>query len=164
MSKTELTIDHLDDWIEWLKTVTQDDSKRLKSRLLRSAGLQALNRITDYTPRRSGRLQNSLMFGTKDNCFELKIGRVSFVLVGTVVEYAAAVEKGSKQRAGRFVPGFWRNGVFHYQPGAKTGMVLTGAKIEGAHMFEKGMDTMVNEDLSRIAEFELRRLWNELQR
>jgi hypothetical protein len=41
-------------------------------------------------------------------------------------------------------------------------MVLRGAKIVGAHMFQKGLDTMIDRDLEKIAEAEFRRLYAAL--
>lgn len=161
-----LNIENLDQWLDWLKTLDKESVDNMKSRMLRSAGLRILEYVDDGTPRRTGRLQNSMSMGAQDNYFKLKVGRTSFVAVGTAVEYAAAVENGFSQadRRGDFVPGFWRSGTFHYQPGATTGMVLTGAIIEGAHMFRNAMDNLAQGDMDTIAEFEFRRLYAELFR
>jgi len=159
-------IENLDQWLDWLRGLEKESTERFKSRVLRSAGLRILEHAQDLTPRRSGRLQNSLSMGTRENYFKLKVGRSSFIAVGTAVAYAAAVEEGFSQegRRGDFVPGFWRNGTFHYVPGASTGMVLTGKVIAGAHMFRNAMDSLENGDLDTIVEFEFRRLYAELFR
>ncbi len=146
-------------WEEWLKRVDRREVAKMKDRILRTAGLRTLEYAHDLTPRRSGRLQNSLTSGAQDNVFSVKVGaKISKALVGTNVPYAKWVNDGFTQIAGQFVPGEWRSGTFHYQPGANTGMVLTGKTIEGAHMFNKSMDYL-EEDMPRIIDYELRRLF-----
>lgn len=154
-------IDNLDKWIDWLDGLDKKHVDRFKSRVLRSAGLRGLEYTQDYTPVRSGTLADSYNFGDKNNVFELKIGKTSLVVWGTMVKYARHVEEGFEQNEGRFVPGFWKNGVFHYRPKYETGMVLTGKVIPGAHQMAKGMESM-EDDLDDIAEFEFRRLYAEL--
>lgn len=157
-----LNIENLDRWIAWLETLEAGRIDEMKDRIARSAGFKLLEHADDLTPRKSGRLQNSLSFGDRDNYFNLKVGKTTFVVVGTAVEYADAVEEGHQQRAGRFVPGFWRGDTFHYEPGARSGMVLTGKVIQGAHMFKTALDRLHDGDLSQITEFEFRRLYAEL--
>jgi hypothetical protein len=99
--------------------------------------------------------------GHPDNVFEIVVGSRSYVFVGTNVEYAQYVNDGFQQEAGRFVPGEWRSGTFHYIPGHDSGMVLTGQIVPGAKMFEKTMDYLEG-DIPRILEFEFRRLYKEL--
>lgn len=158
-------IENLDRWTEWLESLDKEPKERMQSRILRTAGLRILEYADDLTPRRTARLQNSLQMGDKDNIFKLQVGKRSYIAVGTAVEYAEYVEKGVDQsdRKGDFVPGFWQSGTFHYDPEAKGGMVLTGAIIAGAHMFEKALDYL-EEDMDKIAEFEFRRLYAELFR
>ena len=154
-------IENLDKWLAWLDKVQGGDVEQMKSRILRTMGLRVLEYADDLTPRRTGRLQNSLSMGGPGNVFELRIGKVSFVVVGTTVEYAAAVEEGFSQRRGRFVPGFWSSGTFHYDPNSKKGMVLTGKVIEGAHMFRKAVDYLEG-DMEKIILFEFKRLYASL--
>ena len=163
MSGTTITVNaNFGRWEAWLKSLKKGDVDRMKDRILRTAGLRALEYLHDLTPRRLGRLQNSMSMGGADNVFKVMVARVvSKALVGTNVPYAKWVNDGFTQKAGRFVPGEWRSGTFHYQPGFDGGMVLTGKTIEGAHMFEKAMDYL-EEDMPRIMEYELRRLWAEL--
>lgn len=159
-------IENLDRWLEWLETLDQGSLDRLQSRILRTAGLRVLEYADDNTPTRTGRLKDSLNMGDKDNVFKLEIGgRTSYVVAGTAVEYAAHIEYGFSQedRKGDFIPGYWRSGTFHYDPEAAGGMVLTGKVIPGAHMFKKAMDWLEG-DLDTIAEFEFRRLYDELHR
>lgn len=159
-------IENLDRWVEWLESLDKEHLERFQSRFLRTAGLRILEYADDNTPRRQGRLQNSLSAGARENVFEIKVGRTAYVVVGTVVEYAQYVEEGFSQedRKGDFIPGYWRSGTFHYDPAAyPSGMVLTGKVIAGAHMFRKAMDWL-DDDLDAIAEFEFRRLYDELFR
>lgn len=170
--KTELTIKNLDKWLKWLESVPGEKADQMKSRILRTLGLKGLAYTKDGTPRRSGRLQNSMNFGDQDNVFTLKVGKTSYVVFGTAVDYAEAVEtgitpEGAAKNKGRFVPGFWKSGVFHYIPkykdanGKSAGMVLTGKVVPGAHMFQKGVDRMA-EDVNVVVEFEFKRLYAEL--
>lgn len=156
-------IKNLDKWEAWLKTLDKEPLERLQSRILRTAGLRILEYTDDLTPVRTGRLKDSMQMGDKDNIFKLQVGKTSYISVGTAVEYAEHIERGFSQesRKGKFVPGFWSSGTFHYDPEAKGGMVLTGKVIEGAHMFEKAVDYL-EDDLDKIAEFEFRRLYAEL--
>lgn len=160
-----LEFKNLDKWQNWLKTVEAKELDTCKSRILRTAGLRGLEYAQDFTPRRTSRLAQSLSFGAKDNVFTLVIGKSSYVVYGTNVEYAAAIENGFDQRdrKGDFIPGYWKGDTFHYDRNAEGGMVLTGAKIEGAHMFKKSMDYL-DGDLDKIAEFEFRRLYAQLFR
>jgi hypothetical protein len=102
-----------------------------------------------------------MTMGGQGNVFELAVGRLSYVFVGTNVAYAQAVNDGFTQQAGRFVPGEWNGNTFHYIPGHDKGMVLTGKVVPGARMFEKAMDHMEAE-IKTIIEFEFRRLYQEL--
>ena len=154
-------IDNLDKWLTWLDGLEKKHVERFKSRVLRSAAFRGLEYTQDYTPVRTGGLAGSFNIGDKDNVFQLKVGKTSYVVWGTAKKYARHVEEGFKQTAGRFVPGFWKNGTFHYRPGYETGMVLTGKVIAGAHMMSKGMENM-EKDLDKIVEFEFRRLYAEL--
>ena len=157
-----LNIENLDKWLAWLDSVETVHVDRFKDRVLRTIGLRTLEYVEDLTPRRQGRLQNSMTFGDKDNVFRLKVGKTSYIAVGTAVEYAQPVEYGFTQQAGRFVPGRWKNsGTFEYDPETKTGMVLTGKVIPGAYMFTKAVD-YVEDDIDAIVEFEFRRLYAEL--
>lgn len=167
-NKNNVNIENLDKWLDWLEGLEKEHIDRFKSRVLRSAALRGMEYTQDYTPVRSGILAGSFRPGDKNNIFLLKVGKkTSYVVYGTVVKYVRYVEEGFEQEAGRFVPGFWRNGVFHYIPYEEAkaqgigGMVLTGAKVEGAHMIQKGFDDM-QEDLDDIVEFEFKRLYAEL--
>lgn len=163
MSKEfDFDIAGIEKWAEWLEGLESGDVDRMKSRVLRSVAFRGLEVAQDNTIRRSGRLADSLAVGDKDNLFNISVGKTSWVFFGTAVEYAEAVNNGFQQQAGRFVPGFWSSGTFHYDPGAKGGMVLTGKFIEGLHYMEKAMQALEGGDVDKIADFEFQRLYAEL--
>jgi len=163
MSSTTIRLDaNFGRWENWLKSLDKTEVAKMKERILRTSGLRELEYLHDLTPRRSGRLQNSMTMGAQGNTFSVKVSnKVSKALVGTNVPYAEWANNGFTQKAGQFVPGEWRSGTFHYQPGFDGGMVLTGKTIEGAHMFEKSLEYL-EDDVPRIIEYELRRLFQRL--
>lgn len=162
-------IENLDQWVDWLNGLDGQYIDQFKSRVLRSFGLRLQDHVDNFTPRQSGRLQNSIGFGDRENVFQVVVGRSSYVAVGTTVEYARYVEDGIEVSAPRYVPGFWSGGKFHYVPGeiAKAqgigGMVIKAQIIEGAHMYRKGLDAL-DADMADIVEFEFRRLYAQLFR
>jgi hypothetical protein len=161
------TVDGLKEWQKALAKMGGEGVAEMKSRILRTAGMRTLEYLDDLTPRRGGRLKDSYSLGHKENVFRLQVGKESYVFVGTAVPYARYVNDGFTQRAGQFVPGFWKNGVFHYVPGEEAkargigGMVLTGKIIPGAHMFEKALDNL-DDDMPKIVEYEFRRMYRKL--
>lgn len=162
MARSGIRITGLDRWAGWLRTLPTERIDRYKDRVLRSAGLRTLEYLQDLTPVRTNKLAGSFSVGAEGNVYDLSINRrESYVWVGTNVDYSVHVNDGYTQKAGRFVPGSWTSSGFHYDPSASGGMVLTGKTIAGAHMFEKSMQYM-EEDLEKIMEFELRRLWAEV--
>lgn len=167
MADIEFKIDGLEKWQRWLARMDNQEVRVTKDRILRKSGLQTLAHLDDLTPVRSGNLRESFQFGGRENVFRMQVGTKSYVFVGTAVGYAQYVNDGFTQQAGRFVPGYWQNGVFHYVPGEEAkarnigGMVLTGKIVPGAHMFEQSMDRM-REDLPEIIDFEFRRLYQLL--
>ncbi|GAA4711125.1 HK97 gp10 family phage protein [Brevibacillus fulvus] len=161
MSRRSLDVPDLKKWQRWLANLENGEVEKAKDRILRTAAFRISEYLDDLTPRRTGDLVNSMKIGGKDNVFKLVVGQTSYVFVGTAVSYAQFVNDGFTQEAGRFVPGEWRSGTFHYIPGHNEGMVLTGKVIPGAHMFNKAMD-YVAEDMPQIVEFEFRRLYRQL--
>lgn len=156
-----ITIEGLEEWQRGLVEMGGEAFDRMQDRVLRTTGLRLQEYLDDLTPARTGRLKGSMTMGHADNVFNIAVGNRSYVFVGTAVEYAQYVNDGFEQEKGRFVPGEWRSGTFHYMPGHSSGMVLTGKVIPGARMFEKSMD-YIEDDLPRILEFEFRRLYREL--
>ncbi|WP_433958542.1 HK97 gp10 family phage protein [Cytobacillus horneckiae] len=156
-----ITIDGLEEWQQGLVRMGGPAFDNMKDRVLRTSALRLQEYLGDLTPANTGRLKGSMSMGHPDNVFEIVVGNRSYVFTGTNVEYAQYVNNGFQQQKGRFVPGEWRSGTFHYMPGHKKGMVLTGKVVPGAKMFEKATDYM-EADIRRILEFEFRRLYREL--
>jgi hypothetical protein len=156
-----ITIEGLEEWQRGLVEMGGPAFDRMQDRALRTTGLRIQEYLDDLTPARAGRLKGSMSQGHPDNVFEIVVGNRSYVVVGTNVEYAQYVNDGFTQEKGRFVPGEWRSGTFHYMPGHNEGMVLTGKIIPGAKMFEKSMD-YIEDDMPRILEFEFRRLYGDV--
>lgn len=150
----------LESWQRQFLALKNQNVDRAKSRIMRKGGLRGLEVAFDNTPRDTGRLQNSLTYGGKDNVFLVRVNRYqSSVLIGTSVYYAVFIEDGFQQRAGQFVPGAFGNyggeTIFRYNPGAKGGIVLTGKFIPGAKMFSKARDALAD-DFPKIVEMEIR--------
>lgn len=157
----KITTHGLEEWQRALLQMQNGAVDDMKDRVLRTVGLRIQEYLDDLTPARTGRLKGSMSVGHPDNVFKMNVGQQSFVVVGTAVEYAKYVNDGFTQEAGRFVPGVWRSGTFHYIPGSKEGMVLTGKVIPGAFMFEKAAE-YIEDDIPDIMEFEFRRLFDEV--
>lgn len=166
MSDAYFKLEGCDEWLKWLKRCQKTDLKKMNNRIARSFVVQGFNHAASGTQRRSGRLIQSMNMGATESYVKVQVTDTSFVVVyGTCVPYAAAVEQGFSQenRKGQFVPGYWSSGTFHYQPGAKTGMVLTGKVIPGQHMFEKSLDQLRDSgDMESIIKGEFRRLYSGL--
>lgn len=159
--KRLIEIDRLEDWQQGLADMEGKAFERMTDRVLRTTALRLQEYLDDLTPARDGRLKGSMSVGHPDNVFEIVVGSRSYAVVGTNVEYAQYVNDGFAQQKGRYVPGIWSSGKFHYIPGHDEGMVLTGKVIPGAFMFEKATD-YTEEDMPQVLEFEFRRLYSEL--
>lgn len=71
------------------------------------------------------------------------------------------VSKSTGRKPSLWVPGSGSGSNFSYNPGAKTGMKLSGRFVPGQHMFEKSLpDT--KEDLRKITKSEVERLFRAL--
>lgn len=162
-SGRNVEIDGLEEWQQVLVQMGGAGFDRMKDRSLRTIGLRMQEYLDDLTPVApgGGRLKQSMSMGGAGNVFDVVVGNRSYVFTGTNVEYAEPVNDGHEQRKGRFVPGEWKSGTFHYIPGHNKGMVLTGKVIPGAFMFDKAMD-YIERDIPQVLDFEFRRLYNEL--
>lgn len=161
MKYIELT--GLDEWITWLKTCQDNELEQMNSRIAHKVVDHGFNRAAARTPRRTGRLVQSMNNGAAESYVKIQVTASSFIAVwGTCVPYAGYVEEGFAQHKGQFVPGYWSGGTFHYVKGSKTGMVLTGKVVEGRHMFEKSLDDLADGDLEAIVLAEFRRLYSLL--
>lgn len=163
MKYIELT--GLDEWIAWLKTCQDSELEQMNYDIATKVVDHGFNRAAARTPRRTGRLVQSLNNGAAESYVKIQVTASSFIAVwGTCVPYAGYVEEGFSQaeRKGQFVPGYWSGGTFHYVKGSKTGMVLTGKVVEGQHMFEKSLDDLADGDLEAIVLKEFHRLYSLL--
>ncbi|GKU79293.1 HK97 gp10 family phage protein [Paenibacillus sp. L3-i20] len=151
----------LKEWQRWLVSLQNSEIENTQSRIIRTAGLRALEHLDDLTPVRTGRLKGSMSMGSQGNVFKLQTGSRAYVFVGTAVSYAQHINDGFTQKAGQFVPGYWKGHTFHYKPNHDDGMVLTGKVIPGAHMFEKAMDEL-EQDIPNILDYEFRRMYQKL--
>ena len=158
---------------KWAERNANGGIEEMTDRIVRSVGEAGLINVSALTPKRNPpRLWQSLVPGATENYFKVEVTKGKAVVIyGTTVPYAKAVEYGYDQRnrvskkTGKkptlFVPGYWSSGTFHYVPGMKEGMLLTGRIVEGAHMFENSMDD-TQDDAKRIIENEFKRLYGAL--
>lgn len=83
-------------------------------------------------------LLSSFQKGDGNNIWNLSQGNLTLE-VGTSVKYAKLVNDGHWQNK-RFVPGYWSGERFIYNPGAKTGMMLTAKRVEGKPYWKSGLN------------------------
>lgn len=144
----------------------------MEERIVRQAGIAGLENVAANIHSRSGRLAQSYTVGGNENIFDVQAGGGSAsVRYGSNCPYAVPMEEGYNQSnrvsksTGRkpslWVPGSGSGSNFSYNPGAKTGMKLSGRFVPGQHMFEKSLpDT--KEDLRKITKSEVERLFRAL--
>lgn len=140
--------------------------------IIKQAGMAGLENVASNIHSKSGRLAQSFTPGGTDNIFDVSAGGGhASVRYGSNCNYAVPVEEGYNQSnrvsksSGRkpslWVPGAGSGGNFSYNPGAKTGMKLSGRFVPGQHMFEKSIpDTQ--EDFKKITKSEVGRLFQSL--
>ena len=98
------------------------------------------------TPGEKGNQKAGAEWGNVSIIFHLRQNRVS---------------KSTGRKPSLWVPGSGSGSNFSYNPGAKTGMKLSGRFVPGQHMFEKSLpDT--KEDLRKITKSEVERLFRAL--
>lgn len=141
--------------------MTPKNTRKLHGDILDSTALRLKEHLEDLTPRRTGRLAGSYKVGSGRNGVKGRVGGAFNIQVGTDVEYAKHVNDGYTQKKGQFVPGRWVGSTFRYDPGAKTGMVLTGKRIPGVHMFERAMKE-TRRDIASVAKREIGSWWRNL--
>lgn len=144
----------------------------MEDRIARQSGIAGLENVASNIHSRSGRLAQSYTVGGTENIFDVQSGGGHAVVrYGSNCPYAVPMEKGYNQSnrvskaTGRkpslWVPGSGSGSNFSYNPGAKTGMKLSGRFVPGQHMFEKSLpDTQ--EDVKKIAKAEIERLFKAL--
>lgn len=144
----------------------------MEERIVRQTGMAGLENVASNIHSKSGRLAQSYTVGGTENIFNVTAGGgKATVIYGSNCPYAVAMEKGYNQsnrvskKTGRkpslWVPGAGSGSNFSYNPGAKTGMKLSGRFVPGQHMFEKSIpDTQ--EDFKKITKSEVERLFKAL--
>lgn len=144
----------------------------MEYRIIRQAGMAGLENVAKNINKKTGRLTQSYTVGGTDNIFDVTAGGGhASVRYGSNCPYAVPVEEGYNQSnrvskaTGRkpslWVPGAGSGSNFSYNPGAKTGMKLSGRFVAGQHMFEKSIpDTQ--EDFKEITKKEVERLFRSI--
>ena len=110
----------------------------------------------------TGELWRSFSRGGSGNIWIADGGSSSFkLIVGSNVKHARFINDGFNRKR-RWVPGVvGGSGIFRYQPGAKTGVMVSAGRFMGLHYFEIAFDE-VKKIMPEIIESELRRFFNEL--
>ena len=120
--------------------------KRALSTFLDGLGLEFLRIIQDEIIRRkvmdTRHLLASFHKGESENVWEISEGGLTLT-VGTNASYATFVNDGhwtcEKGVERRFVPGYWENDRFIYDPSSDSGMVLKQQWVKGKHYWESGI-------------------------
>lgn len=144
----------------------------MEERIVRQAGTAGLENVAANIHSRSGRLAQSYTVGGNENIFDVQAGGGSAsVRYGSNCPYAVPAEEGYNQSnrvsksTGRkpslWVPGSGSGSNFNYNPGAKTGMKLSGRFVPGGHEFEKSMSD-TEDNYKTIAKKEVERLFRAL--
>lgn len=129
-----------------MRTAANGDFRREIEKFLSSMGYEFLRVLQDEIIRKkvmdTRLLLTSFAKGGDGNIWELD--EDGLVLeVGTNIEYATYVNDGhwtcAKGEKSRFVPGYWEDDHFVYDPSADTGMVLKQKWISGAHYWESAL-------------------------
>lgn len=144
----------------------------MEDRIVRQAGIAGLENVASLIMSKTGNLKQSYTVGGTNNIFDVSAGGGhATVRYGSNCPYAVAHEKGYNQSnrvskaTGRkpslWVPGSGTGSNFSYNPGAKTGMKLSGRFVPGGHEFEKSIpDTQ--DDFKEITKKELECLFRAL--
>lgn len=134
------------------RTVTRGPNVGQKRNYLEFIGTESTNSID------TGLLWNSLSRGGAGNVWTFNGSSKTFTLtVGSAVKYSRFVNDGYTTNRTRWVPGVVDGrGIFRYQRGARTGILVHARTHEGIHYFDIGF-----KELERIAPAIIK---NELQR
>ena len=156
MAKTVMVeMRDLEKFVQKAEAAGNSEFKRELTRFLEALGEEFIRVLEDEIIRLrvvdTRLLLHSFHKGATDNVWKLSEGNLTLE-IGTNVKYAQWVEDGHFQKPGRFIPGELRGDKFHYNPGAKTGMVLKASYVEGRHYFDHAiriMEHMLPELLER---------------
>lgn len=140
MASIEVDISELDNFFDKCSRISSDLKVQLNI-FLEGLGYEFLRVLQDEIISKgvvdTRLLLSSFQKGDRDNVWNLSEGSIELE-VGTNVKYAKYANDGHWQNR-RFVPGKWAGDRFIYDPGAKTGMMLTAKRVEGKHYWESGI-------------------------
>lgn len=162
----------MNDFFEKCAAAGNGDFKKALAEFVEGIGVEFLRIVEDEIIRRkvvdTRLLLSSFHKGDSNNVWEVSDGGLTLE-VGTNAEYAGYVNDGhwtcKKGEAMRFVPGdvvtdsSGRIIEFHYNPSAKTGMMLKQKWVEGKHFWESGI-RILEKIMPEILEAELQRWFN----
>lgn len=141
MAKIEIDTSDLSTFFDKCKKAGSGDLKKEFELFLEGIGMEFLRVIQDEIVSKqvvdTRLLLSSFQKGDNDNVWILNEGSLTLE-VGTNVKYAKYVNDGHWQNK-RFVPGHWSGDRFIYNPGEKSGMMLTAKRVEGKHYWESGI-------------------------
>lgn len=140
MASIEVDISELENFFDKCSRISGDLKVQLNA-FLEGLGYEFLRVLQDEIISKgvvdTRLLLSSFQKGDRDNVWNLSEGSIELE-VGTNVQYAKYANDGHWQNR-RFVPGKWTGDRFIYDPGAKTGMMLTAKRVEGKHYWESGI-------------------------
>ena len=137
-----IRIDGLDEFARKMEEIAKKFPNE-RDKFLKMEAELIKGRAKNNTPVQNGQLQNA---------WERTEPIAGYIEIYNNTEYAAHVEWGHRQKK-RWVPGYWKNGYFNYDPKAKTGMMLTNKFVDGAKMLHNAMDETkveIRNDAKRI--------------
>lgn len=146
MAKLKINTKDLDRFMSKLSKQADKDLQKEVALWLEASGFQFLEEvhrmIISMQVVDTRRLLNSFTKGGEGNIWTISSGGLS-LKVGTNVDYAVYVNDGHwtnpKGVKSRFVPGYFKNGKFEYDPKSDTGMVLKQQWIEGQPYWDNAL-------------------------
>lgn len=141
MVKIEVDTSELSNFFDKCIRAGSGDLKKEFESFLEGIGMEFLRVIQDEIVSKqvvdTRLLLSSFQKGDNENVWILNEGSLTLE-VGTNVKYAKYANDGHWQNK-RFVPGHWSGDRFIYNPGEKTGMMLTAKRVEGKKYWESGI-------------------------
>lgn len=141
MVKIEVDTSELSTFFDKCIRAGSGDLKKEFESFLEGIGMEFLRVIQDEIVSKqvvdTRLLLSSFQKGDNENVWILNEGSLTLE-AGTNVKYAKYANDGHWQNK-RFVPGHWSGDRFIYNPGEKTGMMLTAKRVEGKKYWESGI-------------------------
>lgn len=137
------------------KPVTRGKNKGQSRNYLKYIGSASASSVD------TGRLWGSFSRGASGNVWVANMQGGNFrLVVGSNLKYARYINDGFSRKK-HWVPGIADgNGIFRYQPGAKTGIMVQAGSFAGIKFFDVAFSE-VERLMPGVIEYELRRLVNE---